>query len=214
MASMEIKGITKLEIENPADVISSLFTRIPDRYNSKRNPANGRKLITNIPTQLLGNRTVNAVCVWESGDSEIEVSLDSFMPARNMETDSDAKEMSGQFYKAYRFGKFPDDRTAAREFLAVLSYMTVCLLTGQLPTPSKRSGQSTIMSTFVEEMLADAKLKPVSIKVVGGNGVEMTYTPNQFEQTISLYHANADDILTNWNDSKRSANAGSDINWA
>jgi hypothetical protein len=213
MANVEIKGITKVNLQNPTREMANIFTRIPDQFNRKRNPTNGRKLITNIPTQLLGNRAITGVIVWESGDSEIQVELTDFAPARNLETQTYDKGESGKFYKDYRYGGIDNDRIATREFLATLSYFAVCVLTGMLPTPTKRSGQSTIMSQFIQEMSDVANLEIKEVRIVGGNGAEMIYTSDQFNQTLSLFNANANDILNNWDDSKRASANDGGIDW-
>lgn len=210
----QIKGITKVEIENPMQAIATAFSTIPDQFNAKRNPANGRKLITNIPTQLLGNRLVSGSIVWKRNNETCEVELSEYAPARNPQSGEYAKSQSGDFYKAYRYQNLPDQKQALHEFWTLVSYFVLCTLTGMLPTPVKRSGQSTIMSQFINHWIDTQDIEIQAVKIVGGNGVEMTYTPDQVDQTLSLFNANAQDILANWNDSKRSSNAGDGINWA
>ncbi len=147
--TVSIKGITKVGIGEPINQLRQAFTRIPDSFNRKVNEQ-GRKVITNIPTQLLGNRVMSAAVTFVQGDDSITVDLIDFMPARDVESGKLSKALAGNVYSDYRTGNLPDDRIGLREFWGVLSYFVGCMLTGMLPTPVKPSGQSTIMSEFIK----------------------------------------------------------------
>ena len=200
MSNVSIKGITRIEIPNPSDQIRNSFIEIPDAYNRKVNPTTGRKLITNIPTQTLGNRVL--ACEVQYSDTqgnELIVSLQDFMPARDPVTGNLSKGLSGDIYADYRSG-LSDDKIALREFWFVLSYFVGCMLTGQLPTPVKPSGQSTIMSSFIHRWLDHNGLEIESVTVTGKNDSRMVYTSDDFNNVFAAFQSNARRVLNDWDD--------------
>ena len=192
---------------NYASLIMTAFNTIPQRFNAKRNPANDRMLISNIPTQILADRphSFKVVYVLPTGQ-EKTVKREAYMPAHDDGGD-EHRAQAGKFFTAYRQGNFKTKASAEREFYSLLSYFIVCISKGKLPNPDKRSGASTIRSRFVDYWLKESGVSLKSIQVLGSGGRQITYQPNQFEAINSLFRYNADDILTNWDNSVRAGKA-------
>lgn len=214
MSEVQIKGITKVQIESPTDQIRKAFTTIPDSFNRKRNPQTERKVITNIPTQLLGNRVMSCEITYKQGNESLTVSLQDFMPARDVQTGKLQKALAGNVYSDYRTGNLPDDRIGLREFWSLLSYFSSCMLTGMLPTPVKPSGQSTIMSQFIQAWMKDNRLEIESVVITGKNDSRMVYSSEDFENVYKAFLSNATRILESWDDSKgKAGNKAGQIEW-
>ena len=203
--------MAKIKIENPLQVLSTAFVQIVDGFRLKRHPQNARPLITNVPTQLVGNMTRSFVAVWTKGKNKITVDLSEFQPARNLETGEKRKDLAGQVFSDYRFARLPAN-IAEREFWNVLSYFSACICKGQLPTPNKRSGSSTIMSHFVDSWIQSQGLTLDSIRIIEANGAELTYNSDQFNRILSIFVENGDNILATWEDSQRGGKK-SEIDW-
>jgi len=214
MMTVTIKGITKVAIENPINQIRQAFTVIPDSFNRKVNEQTNRKVITNIPTQLLGNRVMSCEVTFSQGENTITVDLLDFMPAREVESGVLNKGLAGNVYSDYRTGNLPDDRIGLREFWSVLSYFTGCMLTGMLPTPVKPSGQSTIMSHFIKSWLGDNGLQVDSVAITGKNDSRMVYTGDDFTNVYNAFQSNATRILETWADRQgKGGSKSGQINW-
>jgi hypothetical protein len=198
--TVSIKGITKVGIENPISQLRQAFTLIPDSFNRKVNDQTGRKVITNIPTQLLGNRVMSCEVKFTQGNESIVVDLQDFMPAREVQSGKLSKALAGNVYSDYRTGNLPDDRIGLREFWSVLSYFVGCMLTGMLPTPVKPSGQSTIMSQFISTWLQANEIEVESVAITGKNDSRMVYTADDFDNVYKAFQSNATRILETWND--------------
>ena len=203
--------MAKIKIENPMQVIATAFVRIVDAFRLKRHPVNGRPLITNIPTQLVGNMTRSFVATWVKGDARTKIELQEFQPARNLESGEKRKDLAGQTFSDFRYGRLPN-KVADREFWYTLSYFAACICKGQLPTPNKRSGSSTIMSHFVRDWIDSQGLTLESIKIIGFDGAELTYNNEQFERILTIFVENGNDILESWEDSQRGSKK-SEIAW-
>jgi hypothetical protein len=214
MSTIELKGHSKVSIENPIHQIRQAFTTIPDSFNRKINQQTSRKVISNIPTQLLGNRLMTCEVIYNQGGNLVTVSLDQFMPARNPESGQTVKALAGNVYSDYRTGNLPDDRIATREFYAMLTYFAGCMLTGMLPTPVKPSGQSTIMSQFISQWLGDNKLQIESVAIVGGNDNRMVYSSEDFDNVFKAFQSNAKRILESWDDREgRGGSKAGQVDW-
>lgn len=212
--SVSIKGITKVGIESPVNQLRQAFTTIPDAFNRKVNDQTGRKVITNIPTQLLGNRIMSVTIAYLQGENGITVELQDYMPAREVESGVLNKGLSGNVYSDYRTGNLPDDRIGLREFWSVLTYFSGCMLTGMLPTPVKPSGQSTIMSEFISFWLVGNNLTVDSVAVVGKNDARMVYTNADFTNVYNAFQSNAERILNTWSDRQgKGGSKSGQINW-
>lgn len=197
---VQIKGITKVQIENPTQQIRQAFTLIPDSFNRKVNQQTGRKVITNIPTQLLGNRVMSCEVTYRQGNESLTVNLLDAMPAREVQSGKLSKALSGNVYADYRTGNLPDEKIATREFWTVLTYFVGCMLTGMLPTPVKPSGQSTIMSQFIKAWTESNKLQIDSVVITGRNDSRMVYTADDFTNVYNAFLSNATRILESWDD--------------
>jgi hypothetical protein len=182
--------------------ILSLIYAIATRFNRKRSPVTGRKLITNIPTQLLGNRYLTFNVCWRQNDGkEKRIKGDSFQPARNLESGENQKSLAGEIYTDYASGNLPA-KIALREAWYVMSYFLSCILTGQLPTPSKLSGQSTIMSHVLREMMGEAGVTPQWVEITNATGVTMRVEGDRINQVLSYFYVHGDNILESWEDTK------------
>ena len=200
-----------IKIESPMQAIEQAFVQIVDAFRVKRNPLNGKELITNIPTQLVGNMTRSFVAVWTRDDRVKKVSLSEFQPARNLETGEKRKDLAGKFFNALRYGTIPKG-IAEREFWYTLSYFAASICKGKIPTPDKRSGSSTIMSHFVRHWMESQGLTLESLKIVESSGAELTYTGVQFDRMLGIFHDNGIDILENWDNSVK-GQKGEAIDW-
>lgn len=214
MSQVQITGITKVKVESPLDQIRKAFTAIPDSFNRKVSPVTDRKVITNIPTQILANRVMSSKVTYRKGNESITVELNDFYPARDLESGVLIKGLAGQFYADYRTGNLPDDRIALREFWSLLSYFASCMLTGQLPTPVKPSGQSTIMSQFIKVWMNENGLEVESVEIVGRNDSRMVYSGDDFENVYKAFDSNATRIFDTWHDRVgKGGNKAGQIEW-
>ena len=212
--TVSIKGITKVQIDSPVSQLRQAFTRIPDSFNRKVNDQTNRKVITNIPTQLLGNRVMSCEVTFTQNEDSITVDLVDFMPAREVQSGKLSKALAGNVYSDYRTGNLPDDRIGLREFWSVLSYFTGCMLTGMLPTPVKPSGQSTIMSQFIKTWLDENGLTVDSVAITGKNDSRMVYTAADFDNVYKAFQSNATRILETWNDRQgKGGSKSGQIDW-
>lgn len=181
----------------------------------KRNPITGRPLITNVWTQLLGNRilTVNGLWKQDGIKEPVLIELVNFAPARNPATGEYVKDLVPDIKNHYEIG-LPDDAIALQEFAYLLTYFTACFSTGQLPTPSKPSGQSTIMGKLVNTWRESTGLTPVWIEVIGKTGVVKRMTPDIVNAIESVFVANYNSIVADWDTGDARADKGvSRIEW-
>lgn len=203
-----------IKLVSPVDNLRSIYRNIPDDFRRKVNPATSKGLITNIPTQLMGNRQTTATLVWSDGKGKVKVELDTFMLARELETGEERKDASGDIFNAYRNGDFSTVKIATLETFLTLSYFTACFCTGQLPTPYKLSGQSTIQAHMVKAFREVHKLSPSSMVITSRNGAQLNYTTEQIDQLQNIFNQHGENILASWDDRKAGKNkAGGEIAW-
>lgn len=181
----------------------------------KRNPITGRPLITNIWTQILGNRVLTLNAEWkQAGVKEpVVIELVNFAPSRNPKTGEYVKDLTPDIKNHYEIG-LPDSELAIKEFGYLLSYFTACFATGQLPTPSKPSGQSTIMGKIVQTWRESTGLTPNWIEIVGKTGVvkRMDTTIIDAIQTVFVHNYNS--IVADWDTGdSRQDKSNSRIEW-
>jgi len=217
MFTAELRGHTKVSLEDPSSMIREAFSSIPAEFNRKVNPATGGKLITNVPTQLLANRTINTEVTFARGDNEVIVKLGGFMPSRDLKTNeanSQTRPLAKSFFAAYARGDFPNEKVASSEAWYLMAYFAACMLTGMLPTPVKPSGQSTIMSEFLTRWLDSQGLKIESVAVIGANDSRMVYTADDFKNVHAAFKSNVTRILEGWNDRQGRGIANADkLEW-
>lgn len=200
------KAVKNAPSINFAHLITSAFNSIPSKFNAKRNPANGRMLISNIPTQILADRahSFNVGYMLPSGKVK-RVKASEYMPAHD-EGGAEHRAQAGKYFAAYRQGNFKSAASAEREFYNLCSYFIVCVSKGKLPNPDKRSGASTIRSQFIDYWFTGLKEGGITlheIQVIGQGGRQITYTPVQFERVLAMFRDNAEDILNTWDNSVR-----------
>ena len=198
------------------NVLLGLMFVVVKTIRIKRNPVTGRPLITNIWTQILGNRvlTINAEWKQDGVKEPIQIELVNFAPARNVETGEYVKDNTSTMKREYELG-IPDDAMAIAEFGRVLSYFTACFATGQLPTPSKPSGQSTIMAKCVQTWRESAGLNPVWIEVVSKSGVVKRMNRQIIDAIQTVFVQNYDDIVETWDtgDSRQDKSNSARVEW-
>lgn len=181
------------------NILLSMIFVVVKTIRIKRNPVTGRPLITNIWTQILANRvlTINALWKQDGVKKPIEVNLVNFAPARNPQTGEYVKDLAPDVKNWYQVG-LPDDALALQEFAYLLTYFTACFATGQLPTPSKPSGQSTIMAKIVQAWRAETNINPVWIEVISKTGVTKRINAPVVDAIQSVFVDNYDSIVNEW----------------
>lgn len=198
------------------NVLLGLMFVVVKTIRIKRNPITGRPLITNIWTQILGNRVLTINAEWkQAGVKETtHVELVNFAPARNVQTGEYVKDETSNIKREYELG-IPDDGMAIAEFSKVLSYFTACFATGQLPTPSKPSGQSTIMAKCVQTWRESAGLTPIWIEVVSKSGVVKRMDTKIIDAIQTVFVANYDSIVEEWDtgDSRQDKSTSARVEW-
>ncbi len=120
---------------------------------SRVNPATGESVISNWPTQLLGNRPLSGRVVFTIAGKRKTHAIENFMPARNLKTGEPMKASVGDFRRNYESGL--PEKIASREFLNLLVYFILSAMTGRLPTPNVKgfSAESTLKASIAHEWL-------------------------------------------------------------
>ena len=156
--------------------------------------ASGNRLLTNYENGLIGNRPVSFDMIVTVDKSEYKVSCQNYQPARDQTTGEIVKSLSSEVYDLYKAGMVGySDKIVNLEALQLIGYFASCVVTGQLPTPSKRAGSSTVMSYYLDDIMRRYKIKVTSLNVSG-----MTISPKRLKSTLAIYNENAKDILDNW----------------
>ena len=198
------------------NVLLGLMFVVVKTIRIKRNPVTGRPLITNIWTQILGNRVLTLNAEWkQQGVKEpIRIELVNFAPSRNVQTGEYVKEATPTIKREYELG-IPDDTMALEEFGRVLSYFTACFATGQLPTPSKPSGQSTIMAKIVQNWRQTAGLTPNWIEIVSKSGIVKRMDTTIIDAIQTVFVQNYDSIVDEWDtgDSRQDKSNSARVEW-
>lgn len=165
-----------------------------------RSPDTQRPLITNIPTQLFANRLLNVRAVWKQHGVKdpIQIELVGFAPARNPQTGEYSKDLASDIFRWYQTG-LPSNDIATVEFGYLLSYFTGCFATGQLPTPSRLSGQSTIMAKIVQRWTDEANIKPLSVEILSDEGRSRMVSGDVIQSIQTIFVQNYDHIVETWN---------------
>lgn len=197
--------VTPVKVESPFDsrsLISLAFNSVLGEFNVKRNPINGNKLITNPITQTLADNahTFEVSYLLKGGNVKL-VKRSNWIPSRN-EQGEKARDLARETATAYRTGlQKNSDKECEKELWSLLSFFIVCCVRGQLPTPEKRSGASTIRSRFVDFWLKRMHVKIDSVVLVGSKGQRITYGAKHVNNILETFRINADDILANWDTS-------------
>lgn len=184
-------------------------------FVSYLNPENDRPAITNWPTQLLGNRPVSGSLTFRmspKGKSQT-VSVESFTPARNLKTGETEKGAVRQFRLAYEAG-LPAE-IAGSEFLKLLACFVISAVTGELPSPNRASGESTLKGSIALKWINDNGILIDS--VVASNpetGVSLTHSGDATMGVLKIFSENYNRIKSEWTPkaSARSKTAGS-LDW-
>jgi hypothetical protein len=119
---------------------------------SRVNPATGESVISNWPTQLLGNRPLSGNVKFTIAGKTKNHAIENFMPARD-KAGKPSKANVGDFRRNYESGL--PEKIASKEFLNLLVYFILSAMTGRLPTPNVKgfSAESTLKASIAHEWL-------------------------------------------------------------
>ena len=185
-------------------------------FVSYLNPENDRPAITNWPTQLLGNRPVSGSLTFRmspKGKAQT-VEIESFTPARDLKSGKHEKGAVRQFRLAYEAG-LPKD-VAGSEFLNLLACFVISAVTGELPSPNRASGESTLKGSIAHRWISDNGIMLESVTASNPEtGVSLTHSGESAMGILLAFAENFNRIKSDWTPkaSARSKNAGS-LDWA
>lgn len=168
--------------------------RIGRDFGRLKHPESGKSPMSNWSTQLLGNRPVTATAVWKLGSESEEIRLVSFQPARDLESGAAVRSAVKKFRIAYETGKIPDD-TVRGEVLRVASYLAASVATGQLPTPTRISAESTLKGAILSQWLESMPLALESLEVHKEDGIKLEYPASAVEGILMVFAANYQRIV-------------------
>ncbi len=185
-------------------------------FVSYLNPENDRPAITNWPTQLLGNRPVSGSIVYRlspKGKAQT-VTIESFTPARDLKTGKHEKGAVRQFRLAYEAG-LPAD-AAKPEFWNLLACFVISAITGELPSPNRASGESTLKGTVAHTWIKDFGI--ILDSVVATNPETGVSLERSGESTLGVLMAFAENyqrIVSQWTPkANQRAKASGGLDWS
>ena len=175
-------------------------------------PADNAPVITNWPTQLLGNRPVSGEVSYIIAGKTVKHTVKAFTPARNIKTGESTKAEVKKFRKAYSAG----DPAASekREGLNFLTYLILSAVTGKLPTPKLASGESTLKAALALHMLEGSGATIKAVNVQGESDAEaIAYTGASVLGTLNLFAENHKRIVA-WPRRENTRGSGDDmVDW-
>jgi hypothetical protein len=119
------------------------------------------------------------------------------MPARNLKTGKPEKGAVRNFRLAYEAGM--QAGVAGREWLNLLTYCVLSSVTGELPSPNRASGESTIKASIAYRFINDSKLSLESVKVVNSEtGVAIALTGESVMGILSAFDQNRMRVESTW----------------
>ncbi len=168
-------------------------------FTSYLNPENDRPAITNWPTQLLGNRPVSGTLSYRTSTkgNVSTVDLESFTPARDLKTGKHEKGAVRQFRLAYEAG-LPND-AAKDEFFKVLACYVISAMTGELPSPNRASGESTLKGAIAHHWIDQGGL--VIDTVLASNPetqVQLEHSGDAVMGVLLAFKENYDRVIEQW----------------
>lgn len=190
-------------------LLLAAFLPVVTAIARKRNPANGKGLITNFPTQLFANREVSARAVWKVGKESREVRIDNWIPGRTPEGARD-RSLGRVVWNKYASG---DVKNPEAEFWSFLTYLAASIATGVLPSPARPSGESTTKAAILRAMLAGTGVSLESIVLIGKTPEDGTIelTGANHAMRAAIFESAYDSILSGWKDSERKSRGGDKI---
>ncbi len=180
---------------------------------SRVNPATGESVISNWPTQLLGNRPLTGSVVFLIAGKRKNHAISNFMPARD-KAGKPSKANVGDFRRNYESGL--PEKVASKEFLNLLSYFILSAMTGRLPTPNVKgfSAESTLKATIASEWLQSQDIGIESATVENeDSGLHVTHGTEAVSGILKAFSENYDRV-SDWaiRESSR-ANSGESLDW-
>jgi hypothetical protein len=175
-------------------------------------PSDNAPVITNWPTQLLGNRPVSGEVSYVIGGKTVKHAVKAFTPARNLKTGESTKAEVKKFRKAYSAG-IPAS-AEKREGLNFLTYLILSAITGKLPTPKLASGESTLKAALALHMLEGGSITIKAVNVHGESDAEaIPYTGVNVMGTLGLFKENHGRIV-GWPRRENTRGGGDDmVDW-
>ena len=190
-------------------VMLAAFLPVVSAIARKRNPANGKGLITNFATRLFANREVSAVATWRAGKTVKEVRIDNWIPGRTPEGTRD-RSLGRVVWNKYAAG---DVRDVESEVWNLITYLAGSIATGILPSPVRPSGESTTKAAILRAMLADSGVTLESIVLLGKTPEDGTIrlTAEDFSIRARVFESAYDSIIRDWKDAERKSRGGDKV---
>lgn len=184
-------------------------------FVSYLNPENERPAITNWPTQLLGNRPVSGSLTYRMTPKgkATTVEVEAFTPARDLKNGKHEKGAVRQFRLAYEAG-LPSD-VAPAEFWRLLTCYTISAITGELPSPNRASGESTLKGSIAHRWITDSGI--ILDSVVASNsetGVTIEHSGDAVMGILLAFRENFDRVKQQWTPKANTrAKAAGSLDW-
>jgi len=150
-----------------------------------RNPDTESALISNVPTQVLGNRPVSGKVGMQFDGKRVNVELQNWQPARVKTPDGriayDGVDAAGAISKAaaadtlatYAAGAASDPD---RELICLTAYLALSVVTGKLPTPDADSAENCLKAEGLTSIMQAHGVKVDSLEYVASRG-SVIYAP-------------------------------------
>jgi hypothetical protein len=175
------------------NILASFESVIRD-FSRRREPNDNSKApMTNATTQTFGNRTVSGRVVWSVGKESREVVLEAWQPAR----DANGRELrrnAPAIRHAYATRQVSESNAVAEAF-QVLSYFALSIASGQLPSPTRRSAESTLKGLLLNNAMQESGYTIQSLTLTGANGESVEYPAAAFLGILAAFVSNAEAIL-------------------
>ncbi len=180
---------------------------------SRVNPATGESVISNWPTQLLGNRPMTGSLTFKVNDRSKTHHIDNFMPARES-NGKPSKSRVGDFRRNYEAGL--PEKVASKEWLNVLTYFVLSIMTGRMPTPTLKgfSGESTLKSVIAASWVDASGIEITEATVKSPDGTaELTHSAEAITGLFRVFEENRQRTEA-WPVKESSRSKGEAIDWS
>lgn len=162
---------------------------------SRINPATGEPVISNWPTQLLGNRPMTGKLTFTIAGKKKSHAIANFQPARDLKTGEPMKSKVGNRRRGYEAGL--PEKVASKEWLNVFSYFILSAMTGRLPTPNDKgySAESTLKASIAHGWIGENDITLNSATASNpDNGLEVTHSGDALMGILLAYVENKDRV--------------------
>ena len=198
MAKKQVKVNANVKVNSALvavcfNILASFESVIRD-FSRRREPNDsGKAPMTNATTQLFGNRTVSGTVVWSVGKESREIVLETWQPARDAKG-REVRRNSPAIRHAYATRQVSESNAIAEAF-QVLSYFALSIASGQLPSPTRRSAESTLKGLLLNKAMQESGFAIESLTLSGANGESVEYPAGAFAGILSAFVSNAEAIL-------------------